>query len=140
MKPNELRIGNYYRAGLEIIGSREAKLNLMDNDRVIQLRIEHFQVFQNAPIIVEMINPIPLTEEWLVKFGFKKTGETKKENPIFTYMGAECKFQLEQIGDSFYLMANNSYSPSLKYVHKLQNLYYALTETELAVTAKNNVA
>jgi len=120
MKIEELRIGNYYRAGIEIKGSREAKLNPMDGNRVIRLAIEHFQVFVNAPMIVEMINPIELTEEWLVKFGLIESKEGTK------------RIQLEtDLGDLIiYIDGRNK---NIKYVHQFQNLYFALTGEELNI-------
>lgn len=79
---------------------------------------------------IDEIEPIPLTEEWLEKFGFKITGQTPHPNNIWTVYGEECKFELEHI-ISFFLYDNKCFGTEVKYVHQLQNLYFALTGEEL---------
>lgn len=74
--------------------------------------------------------PIPLTEEWLLKFGFEITKQTKEDNNIWTFKGSECKFELEQI-IKFHLYDNMHFGTEIKHVHQLQNLYFALTGEEL---------
>ena len=78
------------------------------------------------------VNPILLTDEWLIKFGLEQGGydflfwtkETK--NGIFTICGdSEIEFGIRY---------NNEIELQLKYVHQLQNLYFALTGEELAIT------
>jgi len=66
---------------------------------------------------------IPLTEEWLLKFGFTFS------DMIYSFDGFEI-LDLKQ-GLEFY---NHDYPIKIKYVHQLQNLYYALTQTELTLT------
>lgn len=89
--------------------------------------------------------PIPLTEDWLVKFGFEKRGIDKfsiKINPeqihssqIFTID----KQTYIALGDNKfeYWVVNGIPLYHLEHIHQLQNLYYALTQTEL--TLKENV-
>ena len=68
---------------------------------------------------------VVLTEEWLLKLGF--------ENCLFSF-GVK-----SWIKDGFELMVSddgmffNHYDLEIKYVHKLQNLYFALTGEELTV-------
>lgn len=70
--------------------------------------------------------PIPITEEWLLKFGFKEYSLTP-----------DCYFT--DIFDSIYKTNEgffySNYEPSGKikidFVHQLQNLYFALTGKEL---------
>ncbi len=70
--------------------------------------------------------PIPLTEEWLLKFGFVQSQD------IDTIFGLK-------LNDFWYInefqIRNNFNSIlldfELKYVHQLQNLYFALTGTHL---------
>jgi hypothetical protein len=70
---------------------------------------------------------IPLTEEWLVKFGFKL--------PAYSWIGD--KFHLSEwdrypLNWCVAMNKNNAIVVSkLKYVHQLQNLYFALTGEEL---------
>ncbi len=74
---------------------------------------------------MDMIKPIQLTEEWLLKFGFP---ESDLENG-----------KILVVGESFdnvigYTIRALSPNVVIKYVHQLQNLYFALTQTELVVT------
>ena len=70
--------------------------------------------------------PIPLTEEWLVKFGFEYD---VLEEFYFEMNGIRGQFYEEE--NSFeldhYELAN------CYYVHQLQNLYFALTGQELEI-------
>ena len=78
------------------------------------------------------LKPIPLNEDWLVRFGFEK--------PAHSWNGD--KFHLSE-WDSYPLnwcVAMNKNGAvlveKLKYVHQLQNLYFALTGTELTLKDK----
>mgnify|MGYP003656513470 FL=1 len=70
--------------------------------------------------------PIPLTEEWLVKFGF--------EYDVLE----EFYFEINDIRGQFY-EEENSFEldhyelANCYYVHQLQNLYFALTGQELEI-------
>lgn len=74
--------------------------------------------------------PIPLTEEWLLKFGFKK----RKNRHLFHW---ENKIVISEYKDEFenFFYPKTGYdirfSNEIKYVHQLQNLYFALTGTHL---------
>jgi len=80
---------------------------------------------------IEDYKPIPLTEEWLKKFGFEdlyygedKFGWIKEGVNISKYF-------------NFVLMLPNAEyydSTKIKWVHDLQNLYYAITGIELSVS------
>lgn len=114
MEAKELRIGNW-----------------VFNDRVIN-KIENLlsngvctlKTLQDNFIKAryELIKPIPLTEEWLIKFGFKPDVDIPNwlvrnglkcniKNMEFSYLAAKLKKPI--------------------YVHQLQNLYFALTGEEL---------
>lgn len=76
----------------------------------------------------EYLSPIPLTEEWLVKFGFEKRNNAwaiKNDAKIYNSNG----FQFSIWKDLTY--NTGEISPPLEFVHQLQNLYFALTGTEL---------
>lgn len=72
------------------------------------------------------IEGIKITEEWLVKLGFD-LGWAIEHNTEF--------FCLFQDGDSFYYSADMHHHASapIKYVHQLQNLFFALTGNELTL-------
>ena len=67
------------------------------------------------------INPIELTEEWLLKFGFK----SKK--------GSATLFLTDQIYWNGFLRIEDHYTDKCKTVHQLQNLYFCLTGEELKI-------
>ena len=76
---------------------------------------------------IDLCNPIPLTGKWLLMFGFKK--------PAHSWIGS--KFHLSE-WDEYPLnwcVAMNKNNAvifkKLKYVHELQNLFFALTGQEL---------
>ena len=70
---------------------------------------------------------IPLTEEWLIKFGFKKTW--------FGYENISTGIEIEPLENEDYTICINAneyhIGENFKYVHQLQNIYFALTIKEL---------
>lgn len=73
--------------------------------------------------------PIPLTEEWLEKFGFKK-----EKKFLFSYKNFYINFHQEGIATTF---LDTHLINGIGYVHQLQNLYFALTEEELEIKIEN---
>jgi len=85
---------------------------------------------KNNPNIVK---PIPLTEEWLKRFGFNDDGFKQYE---FINWGIKVKKDPHAISETNWIVFHgfmNQFSElvSLKHVHQLQNLYFALTGEEL---------
>ena len=84
------------------------------------------------------VEPILITEEWLVQLEFKE-----KEDISFSYYykyfkqtntkGCEqqSKFALGRKGTEVFI--NNVWICGVEYVHQLQNLYFALTGEELEI-------
>jgi hypothetical protein len=117
MEAQELRIGNL----------------VMDNAKV---KIVTSGMISNWDIIKRDYggyNPIPLTEEWLLKFGFESDGK-------YDYIINKDNFFIICYFDNVWDDVNNGhgsfvfkggYSVSFQYVHRLQNLYFALTGEEL---------
>jgi hypothetical protein len=118
MKANELRIGNWYSE----YGIPKQVLPL----QILGL----YQIEQAGKIVLDM-TPIPLTEEWLVKLGFEKTDRDvlfyEKRNLVVEWL-------FERWTGRLYLDAGDSARIiEVKYVHQLQNLYFALTGEELSM-------
>ena len=101
MEASELRIGNSIIQDDDFVFVTWWRLELMENNK-----IEY--------------KPIPLTEEWLLKFGFEKRYETCFQYKNFI------------LNDKF-IMMDIDITIQLKYVHQLQNLYHALTGEELTI-------
>ena len=89
--------------------------------------------------IQETVEPLPLTIEWLNKFGFddseyKKgyTGVEFRTNMILDFVLTKPKFMGEWQNDYCYDLGQHRFVP-IKYVHELQNLFFAITTTELEI-------
>jgi hypothetical protein len=115
MKATELRIGNW----VEIQGL-ESKIILVDTEGCI-CENEYCEDFENNNI-TQNLQPIPLTEEWLLKFGFEYSDLNGDSGlwkiPPFQIYGKYNQFIYD-------------YRLDVNYVHQLQNLYFALTGEEL---------
>jgi hypothetical protein len=112
MKPTELRIGNLISDPkgqiCKVFGIQEGLIGVL-------------MINENWHYSPESVKPIPLTEEWLLKFGFEKT-----ENGYFVKDG----IILYPIRD-LYFRGNLFIKADIKYVHQIQNLYFALIGEEL---------
>ena len=111
MKATELRIGN-------LICNKEGT--------IVYVNTTHLTLLLYG--IENEFKLIPLTEEWLLKFGFEKSMS-------WTYV-IELKGNLKLVyylGEKGWSIGFKSYSDfsNLEYVHQLQNLYFALTGEEL---------
>jgi hypothetical protein len=113
MKANELRIGNLLNhnngsmVGSFIVGLIHLEDIIKENS--------HAREYE----------PIPLTEEWLIRMGFEKSyfeNIPYFEKRCLTIDG--CFFDVELMDGS---------KLELKSVHQLQNLYFALTNEELTM-------
>jgi hypothetical protein len=119
LEAKSLRLGNYVLTYLS------------DNaDGIEQVTINTLRVMMENPTKKTIYEPIPLTEEWLIKFGYQgnsiRIGEMQiifDEDYGNYYLGDE-----QEIG----------LNPDLeiKYVHQLQNLFKALTGEELTIKDK----
>ena len=87
-------------------------------------------------------NPIPLTEEWLEKFGFKKAFAYPDTVPPAPHWEKEEKaaalycLYFYKTDKGFDLVTSPEMGETIanvQYVHSLQNLYFALTGQELTI-------
>ena len=126
MEAKELRIGNLVLANglydgqiktVEQIGSRGT---LREKSRVL-----FFKEGGRAGEFTEDCDGIPLTEEWLLKFGFEKDKKGFLHNVRFVFHHIYGWKILEN------WIKNWVGIREIKYVHELQNLYFALTGKEI---------
>ena len=132
MEAEELRIGNllmWEDPSLEIISVTE-----------ILKRENYYSIsFTGGCAQLDEFIPIPLTEEWLNKFGFKKTtsGYWSNGKLEIGYTTTDEWFEYEYLSVSKDNIASTEMA-ELKYVHELQNLYFALTGKQLVITNNQN--
>jgi hypothetical protein len=136
MKSTELRIGNYINTLTKDTHSRVVfSLGGMEGTHTL---INSYRE--------KLIKPIPLTEEWLIDFGFEMYDYTVDEN---SDIGTKDDYYKSyKISDNIKDLIVNINPTSiefcvkwdwseegilteLKYVHQLQNLYFALCGEEL---------
>ena len=142
IKANELRIGNFiYRQTLPVIPAN------FINKEIISVGKVDEDLFNDK--IDCQFSPIPLTEEWLKKFGFEWKSENKTwriEYRIpFVDDGKRIAIHVwedEVMGiwgvTLWEVVPIDDVTPTvIKYVHQLQNLYHALTGQELQLTNSN---
>jgi hypothetical protein len=115
MKATELRIGNLVKGKeMNVYWTVEA----VDSNSIFS-----YGKWRS----LDAFEPIPLTEEWLVKFGFEKYKFDHKEN--------QYRYKERLIVSRDGNFVDYGSSVILKHLHQLQNLYHALTGEEL--TLKN---
>jgi hypothetical protein len=109
MTANELRIGNLVDTAVGII------------------RVEEIPLKSNPLYNTNALHAIPITEEWLLKFGFERhpwglviNGLLFRDN-----IKTPCKELTLEVG--------NGFKTKVGYVHQLQNLYFVLTGEELNI-------
>jgi hypothetical protein len=80
---------------------------------------------------IHQFEPIPITEEWLLKYGF----EHDQDQEIWNHENICISYISDYPMRGFKLYANHEYEigAPFKYVHQLQNLYFALTNQELII-------
>jgi hypothetical protein len=118
MKASELRIGNWVNNN-----PRDGVITVFSNDKCV---IRHKAGIDRA--FIEKLEPIPLTEEWLLKFGFKKN-----DNNQFILMEGSVDILFNKDLNGWTCDGINFSINMTEYVHQLQNLYFALTGEELII-------
>jgi len=129
MKPTELRIGNLF----DFSYSQDGYLAVEEIRKENEGFKGHYAVFRNGSIKVlieeDCLYPIPLTEEWLLKFGFEQpyielTTKEFVKGDLIIYL-------YKPVNREWYY--GSWREGKIKYVHQLQNLYFALTGEELTI-------
>lgn len=124
IKPNELRIGNL------VVKSDQIHSDSPQYGQITTVYVDKANVDYHYPLT--WYKPIPLTEEWLLKFGFRmKAGKFRLPSLSgYHFFSLQNPFMAEHDG-GFVPSVLCEYT--LKYVHQLQNLYFALTGEELTI-------
>ena len=132
MKANEIRIGNFvtdefyesFSTIIEVESINEKGINLLIEDDGKWAEISDRWIEPEYKF--DLLFGIPLTEEWLLKFGFVKIRGLHLCKG-YTINSGEYLVYIDDRG--VYLKTNKNIV--IKYVNQLQNLYFALTGEEL---------
>lgn len=126
MEPKEIRIGNYLKDNngvvIQVYGINDCVL--LKNKHIVPLR---------------SINKIPLTKEWLLKFGF--INQFPKHPNGFYVLFIDNNISLSFNYSAVLNVNIKNYGVILSFkdfnVHELQNLYFSLTRQELIIKNKD---
>ena len=155
MKINELRIGNYVKGTHEVeIDRGNGIIEDVETDVFLRVRgidqdaqlVDGSCVFSLEEIQTDYqiekfahIEPIPLTEQWLIDFGFKK------HKLLGSYFNGQFRFHTQKphsakdfgfFSEIYFCERQVLSIGGVRNVHQLQNLYFALVGEEL--TLKKN--
>lgn len=130
MKENELRIGNLIK--ISETGTIITVTGIMQNSHGIKV----FGITSDGTYCnpwIEYCEPISLTEEWLLKFGFKILNGFD-DAIIWVKDYVELEYVTRNSTTAYVNYINNE----CNHVHQLQNLYFALTGEELTINTDNH--
>jgi hypothetical protein len=122
-KASDLRVGNLINVLNPNTGIWNIEATKGKTIMILQQEEGHYLLINN-------LKPIPITEEWLLKFGFIKT-EYKSDIIYDSGLQSSTYITIDNDYSSYFMWGE--YLTSIKYVHELQNLYFALTQRELTV-------
>jgi hypothetical protein len=146
MKATELRIGNLVNINEETRIDNTNELPLInplfkierideDGEIIIYSEINNLHIHCD----LESIQPIPLTEEWLFKFGFHlRDGFSNTFKLNIEKHQYDCSEITYSEKEGLLRFSNGKEKgttliPHIKHVHQLQNLYFSLTGEELTI-------
>ena len=128
IEAKELRIGNlvnYEQKTHRIIG-----INQTECESIWVNSKTHLDVYTHK---YSQTEPIPITEEWLLKFGFTEYADYyiylhdfQNQSIIVKFFAGSWVFYQGFLNDFNELTG-------VKYIHQLQNLYFALTGQQLEI-------
>ena len=110
---NELRIGN-------VVSDINASISYYAKVKRLEANRCYYGAFHSQ---YNDLTPIPITKEWLLKLGFRESESNLRKGNIIIRFGENDRLIITLI-DQIVL-------PKIQYIHQLQNLYFALTQTEL---------
>lgn len=131
----EIKIGNWFHHNDEW-SYRQDKKGLPMKEFDFQWDATDWYALGECILFLETVSPIELSEEWLLRFGFKN-----KKSSGTSYF--DNYWLLDKYGISKCTFDNNGYRKGsfycgntereIKHVHQLMNLYFALTGKELTI-------
>ena len=122
MKVEELRLNNYVYSGVRMVKVKSIHTESVLKDEV-SIYIELNENLSHYCVSMYDIKPIELTEEILLKCGFVKCSYIDNHYNVLGMVIWNCNG----------MFICNKNGVQLKYLHQLQNLYFALTSKELEI-------
>lgn len=144
INPKELRIGNY-------IQDQHGTILIVEG---ISINGIDFCVLDRDKYPLQdgwQAEPIPITERWLIDFGFEKKDLIHSDGTVSPDVYVLGKYVLDKglndeiDGIMFCFFSNinkpdHQYLNTIKYIQQLQNLYFALKGEELIINKSENGA
>lgn len=130
LKPQDLRVGNWYT-------STKWQLPVMcqlSDIAEIHHRLEGAE--EQYADVDEIFQPIPLTAEWLEKFGFYEKYKSVHSHWSKGGVGIEQASDQDDDGYTIHPAPQEffyQWNFNIPFVHTLQNLYHSLTGEELTI-------
>jgi len=136
MKANELRIGNLitFKGKVRIVdGVSLCGSHLMPRVPLVNL---HYMYQEKELLNINKLEPIPLTEEWLLKLRSRESLPVNYKN---IYIMLDRFLLTYQASYGFWYVYDFSceemlYITKVEFVHEWQNVYFALNGEELTLT------
>jgi hypothetical protein len=131
MEAKELRIGNlvYYLC-------EDSLATPTEWNEVSTIDVNDLVIIESG--ISDKYSPIPLTAEWLLKFGFEENNKYFTfyiRAHVFIFLDDENRFGVAYENEEYEDCGGDEewfiYIPNIDFVHQLQNLFFALTGKEI---------
>jgi len=120
MKAEQLRIGNLVNEGVVT--------ELRQNSARVKYNLKG-EVAQSL-VFYDYLEPIPITEEWLVKFGFE-LNDRAILGVSYKIKGAALEVIKFDVDDYYTVYFKDVEMVKIRYVHQLQNLIFSVLGQEL---------
>jgi hypothetical protein len=125
IKENEIKIGNWFQHNANWCYRSPAEVKPF----IFQWEARDWDALGECTLSLEDIEPIPITLEILGKCGFDGSNFKRRFNKV-----GETSLTMYFENDKLSIEDFDWYKedmPNIKYLHQLQNLYFALTGEEL---------
>ena len=121
LKEYDLRIGNFIKV-ISTTKTFDSFITQAKGYDIVRIEEKSFNHWNYEPVILD--------EEWLLNFGFSEIGGCNEKD----FTNGDYNIFINSIGEiNFLFFREGDWYQKLNYVHQLQNLYFALTGSELTV-------
>lgn len=135
MKAEELRIGNYITSSRQYFKEPVIGVVYQVSNAGICFEYDEQGEMRGISNPLKHILPIHLTEEWLIKFGFRKI-ETEFSSFFAKEWGTNGVeiVKWSKTYNAFMYELCQSKDKHIEYCHQLQNLFFALSGEEITIS------